>query len=597
RSRHYSFSSPARRLRRRPPRLSRERRSLSSTSIRQESRRAARETQAVAVAAVSARINEDFATNQSAKSPATFASGGSSGGSGQRRQQRLHRDVPAPHPPAPQKREESQEPETKAWKRTQRRRMRSTDEENDTSATERAPALTVAWKATPRSLAWASKLTHGVYQSRGDFGRGGGLPDGGQTPRSRRLSASLCDSKNQKRDLPTSSRRPSWISASSALLKPCAECLPASPTTPMRCYATVDGTTINRRRRRHPGDWRAGQGGRHHRRCGHLRAQECSGEFILPVEVTRRLLNRKLCIGGRWHKYMIIRIVGQHSKGGAQLQVAQNYLHTAAVCRMYLREDVPDNAELCTLATNAPGQLAQVRALKLESPYRQTATRTVGNSPWKFGLFKPEYQGVNAVERITALHDQFQMGRQSALALETGPHYTRVLETAKSLGLDLQLPCCPHRRYGRAPGRLGLPQALRRTSPIWIRRQIDVMMNTASLQLTVRPWPSVRRPSSNNWSSVLRHGPDGPCPPRIAGLWPGRGSAAVPGDSGCRRSRGNVARSERRSNLAASCLGLLDIQGGRNRTNYCRFAALWRGDCRCTDSTLLLLAPAWLSRV
>uniref|UniRef100_A0A1I8H712 SET domain-containing protein n=1 Tax=Macrostomum lignano TaxID=282301 RepID=A0A1I8H712_9PLAT len=177
------------------------------------------------------------------------------------------------------------------------------------------------------------------------------------------------------------------------------------------------------------------------------------------VEVTRRLLNRKLCIGGRWHKYMIIRIVGPTFKCiencDTLLQKAvpsykwRKTYHTAAVCRMYLREDVPDNAELYFGYQRTGGSSHRFGALKLESPYRQTATRTVGNSPWKFGLFKvgkltfsapavklcmkhvypslgyqttsnlePEYQGVNAVERITALHDQFQMGRQSALALK-----------------------------------------------------------------------------------------------------------------------------------------------------------------------------------
>uniref|UniRef100_A0A1I8H7H6 VWFD domain-containing protein n=1 Tax=Macrostomum lignano TaxID=282301 RepID=A0A1I8H7H6_9PLAT len=346
------------------------------------------------------------------------------------------------------KRKNPQEPETEGVEEDSAPAMRSTDEENDTSATE------------------GPSTDGGMEGDSSEFGVGEQTDSVGNAEK------------------PATQRQPSWISAPRALLK-----------TMRRMFAGVTNDS----------DALLRDGGRHddksastpHPVTGELVkegviigdvdifAPRMQREFILPVkdslieaflkepgvfraicyrtrcqvEVTRRLLNRKLCIGGRWHKYMIIRIVGPTFKCiencDTLLQKAvpsykwRKTYHTAAVCRMYLREDVPDNAELYFGYQRTGGSSHRFGALKLESPYRQTATRTVGNSPWKFGLFKvgkltfsapavklcmkhvypslgyqttsnlePEYQGVNAVERITALHDQFQMGRQSALALK-----------------------------------------------------------------------------------------------------------------------------------------------------------------------------------
>lgn len=177
------------------------------------------------------------------------------------------------------------------------------------------------------------------------------------------------------------------------------------------------------------------------------------------VEVTRRLLNRKLCLGGHWHKYMIIRIVGPTYRTITNCDVllqkavpsykSRKVYTVPAHCRLFLREDVPDNAELYNSFQRTGGTAQRFGYLKLESPYRSTPLRNIGICPWKFGLFKPgklafsmpasrmcmkhvypslgyqttsnlekEYQGVNASERIHNLYEMFQMKRQNALTLK-----------------------------------------------------------------------------------------------------------------------------------------------------------------------------------
>ncbi|PAA83697.1 hypothetical protein BOX15_Mlig029294g2 [Macrostomum lignano] len=483
--------------------------SLSSTSIGRKPASSA-EDAAVAVAAVSARINEDFATNQSAKSPATFASGGSSGGSGSEDSS----DCTESHNSGSSgsdisddrvvvrgggggggpysnsnlasdaleqsEAEESQEPETEGVEEDSAPAMRSTDEENDTSATE-GPSTDGGMEGDSSEFG-VGEQTDSVFANLGETSdaEAASLTEGNaEKPATQRQSLRL--NKNEIANL-----------IEKAILDFCSS---RTVETMRRMFAGVTNDS----------DALLRDGGRHddksastpHPVTGELVkegviigdvdifAPRMQREFILPVkdslieaflkepgvfraicyrtrcqvEVTRRLLNRKLCIGGRWHKYMIIRIVGPTFKCiencDTLLQKAvpsykwRKTYHTAAVCRMYLREDVPDNAELYFGYQRTGGSSHRFGALKLESPYRQTATRTVGNSPWKFGLFKvgkltfsapavklcmkhvypslgyqttsnlePEYQGVNAVERITALHDQFQMGRQSALALK-----------------------------------------------------------------------------------------------------------------------------------------------------------------------------------
>uniref|UniRef100_A0A1I8HDH7 START domain-containing protein n=1 Tax=Macrostomum lignano TaxID=282301 RepID=A0A1I8HDH7_9PLAT len=147
------------------------------------------------------------------------------------------------------------------------------------------------------------------------------------------------------------------------------------------------------------------------------------------LEVTRRLLNKKLCTGGRWVKYLIVRIVGPSLRAINSCDcLLQNAVpafksrieyRKPAFCRMFFREDIPDNANLIT------------------------SDRTIGSCPWKSGALKigklsfsgdgghlcmrqvypgygytettpvnPMSKGVDALKRIEKMHGEFLNKRQ-----------------------------------------------------------------------------------------------------------------------------------------------------------------------------------------
>lgn len=174
------------------------------------------------------------------------------------------------------------------------------------------------------------------------------------------------------------------------------------------------------------------------------------------LEVTRRLLNRKLCTGGRWVKYLILRIVGPSQRAIAccdcLLQKATPAFKQRieypkpAFCRLFFREDIPDNSLLYNGFQRTGGTSNRYGALRLETPYRLTTERTVGNCPWKSGALKvgklsfsgsgghlsmqqvypgygymstqpvdPACQGVEAVNRIEQMHNLAMAKRQLLL--------------------------------------------------------------------------------------------------------------------------------------------------------------------------------------
>ncbi|PAA46123.1 hypothetical protein BOX15_Mlig019406g3 [Macrostomum lignano] len=174
------------------------------------------------------------------------------------------------------------------------------------------------------------------------------------------------------------------------------------------------------------------------------------------LEVTRRLLNKKLCTGGRWVKYLIVRIVGPSLRAinscDCLLQKAVPAFKSRieyrkpAFCRMFFREDIPDNANLYYNMQRTGGSSNRYGSLKLETPYRITSDRTIGSCPWKSGALKigklsfrgsgghlcmrqvyPGYgyidstpvtsacKGVEALERIEKMHAEFLTSRQQLL--------------------------------------------------------------------------------------------------------------------------------------------------------------------------------------
>ncbi|PAA50815.1 hypothetical protein BOX15_Mlig001515g4 [Macrostomum lignano] len=171
------------------------------------------------------------------------------------------------------------------------------------------------------------------------------------------------------------------------------------------------------------------------------------------LEVTRRLLNKKLCTGGRWVKYLIVRIVGPSLRAINSCDcLLQNAVpafksrieyRKPAFCRMFFREDIPDNANLYYNMQRTGGSSNRYGSLKLEAPYRITSDRTIGSCPWKSGALKigklsfsgdgghlcmrqvypgygytettpvnPMSKGVDALKRIEKMHGEFLNKRQ-----------------------------------------------------------------------------------------------------------------------------------------------------------------------------------------
>ncbi|PAA72684.1 hypothetical protein BOX15_Mlig000837g1 [Macrostomum lignano] len=114
------------------------------------------------------------------------------------------------------------------------------------------------------------------------------------------------------------------------------------------------------------------------------------------LELGRRILNRKM-LHGSWAKYIPLSISGPSvnaidccdkmlRKYVPDYQFRQVY-NKEATCCMFIKEDTPDNAELCFSHQRTGMATTKFANLKLESPFLRSETEA-SRMPWKQGLTK-----------------------------------------------------------------------------------------------------------------------------------------------------------------------------------------------------------------